>query len=349
MSKGVEDLIEKKMKKANKTKKNVDLFNPNSDDKKNEKEKNQLIEDEDEDFIINTAVIDTKEMAQNQQQAIDLEKNIWEENDRVIDYSQQIENEKPKKKMAWGDNIKTTSKAAVIVDEYFPDLGDPNAKSRPKPKKQANNLLMTDDQPEGGVVKFTNSKGGSLNKFMQSEPTGPVYNENLGDDAEQKDAVIQLKGKIRLGYEESDAEKQRRKYIEELNSRAPVDSDTKQEGPSESEKPRFFNSKAKGNLGLFMKDDNDEKSPTKKESSKAEIIIENTKVSTQKWDQEENYVNEKRLFTNAKKKNAGLFQSEKPQAEKPQAKKIDSPKKVTKSPQELINISNTGVTLKGWD
>lgn len=244
MSKGVEDLIEKKMKKANKTKKNVDLFNPNSDDKKNEKDKNQYNEDEDEDFVINTAVIDTKEMAQNQHQAIDLENNGWEENDRVIDYSNQIENEKPKKKMAWGDNIKTTTKAAVMVDEYFPDLGDPNAKPRPKPKKPTNAFMAEEKEIEGGVLRFTNSKINNLNKFMQQEPTGPVYNENLGDDAEQIEDVIKFKGKVRLGYEETDAEKQRKKYIDELNSRAPVEIETK---VNEAEKPKFFNSKGNKN------------------------------------------------------------------------------------------------------
>ena len=56
------------------------------------------------------------------------------------------------------------------------------------------------------------------------------------------------------------------------------------------------------------------------------------KVSTQKWETEEKYVNEKRLFTNAKKKNAGLFVSE------TDNKNVDSPKKVNQTHECCRNL-----------
>lgn len=90
-----------------------------------------------------------------------------------------------------------------------------------------------------------------------------------------------------------------------------------------------------------MKNEN-EKSPIKKEN-KGEIIVEN-KVSTQKWEPEEkSYVNEKRLFTNAKKKNVGLFQQETTN------KQVESPKTVNKTPEQLIDIKNNAITIKGWE
>jgi len=116
MNKGVDDIVERRIKKANKKKETIDLFNTNSNATQHQTVKNQYNEDEDDDFVINTQVIDARELANNQSKAIDLNNNKWEEREDVVQFT---DNEPIKKKIGWGDNIKKTAEP-VIVDEYFP-------------------------------------------------------------------------------------------------------------------------------------------------------------------------------------------------------------------------------------
>lgn len=103
-----------------------------------------------------------------------------------------------------------------------------------------------------GPVRFVNSKGaGGLQKFM--EKSGPVYDETLGglDDAEPVEAV-KFKGKVKLHYEETDAEKQRRIFMANLEREPPVEAPRAQV----EEKPTFFTSKGDNkNKGLFYSGD----------------------------------------------------------------------------------------------
>lgn len=169
------------------------------------------------------------------------------------------------------------------------------------------------------AIRFTNAKGNTekLNKFMVKE--GPTYNPNLGDDGEAKEdldptekAAFKFSGKIKIGVEETDADRQREKMLKEVHERA---RDLENEKAREKEerqnqtnfdKPRFTNSKNNGfrNNGLMISESNghanQEEKRTFTNSKKANAVIEpvldpnvptatknkgaETKVSLKTWD-----------------------------------------------------------------
>lgn len=71
---------------------------------------------------MNAHVIDAKEMANNKKTTVDLEKQRWEESEDVIVY----EDEQPEilKGAKWGDTVREGKQTVIVVDEYFPSLGD---------------------------------------------------------------------------------------------------------------------------------------------------------------------------------------------------------------------------------
>jgi len=182
------NLIEKKLKSTNK-KNTVLLFGEESQENNNNNERNNFDDDEDDDFIIQGNVKDAKDVVNQKQTNMDLDKGIWEENDEEIVYVENIE-DKPKK-VGWGDNVKKTGGRANfnMEEEYFPDLNDKNAKkSKPKgnstkpinaglfSKNESNTfqgLSVNRDTGNSKIVfqdgpsRFSNSKGNSnLSKFM---------------------------------------------------------------------------------------------------------------------------------------------------------------------------------------
>jgi len=196
---------------------------------------------------------------------------------------------------------------------YFPDLNDKNAEQK-KPKKEKSSSLKNPElfgtaqsNSTGGgnwtnpskdkfsenqnAIRFTNAKGNTekLNKFMVKE--GPTYNPNLGDDGEAKEDLdpteknaLKFSGKIKIGVEETEADRQREKMLKEVHERAKDLEIEKARQKEESQnqtfdKPRFINSKNTGlrNNGLMMSGDS------------------NGHVNQQE---------EKRTFTNTKKANA---------------------------------------------
>merc|ERR1712050_511246 len=115
-------------------------------------------------------------------------------------------------------------------------------------KEKDNGGLGGNSNMDNGI-KFLNSKGGgSLQRFMERGP-GPQYVEGLGEEEEEK--VVAFKGKLKLGYEESEAELRRKAYLEEIQNQPPVYIAPR---IPEEEKPRFTNSKGTKNVGLFMQE-----------------------------------------------------------------------------------------------
>jgi len=212
--------------------------------------------------------------------------NVWEENAKVFEYEEaKPKVEEKKKRIGWGDNIVTSKTTAVNIkaeDFYFPGLDDKDAKKNaPKPKPVSNiknSALFGDNNNQGSnwdkpltipakankfdaedaPIRFTNSKGNSekLNKFMAKE--GPVYDEALGENVEEKTAVqneevamapIKFQGKIKIGSEVSEADRQRERFLKECQERA-KNEDMEKERVKES---RFTNSKGGfKNNGLMM-------------------------------------------------------------------------------------------------
>merc|ERR1712151_259281 len=142
------------------------------------------------------------------------------------------------------------------------DLNDKNAEKN-APKKEKNSSLKNpglfgtgqSNSTGGGnwtnpksdkfkenenVIRFTNAKGNTekLNKFMVKE--GPTYDDTLGDDVEAKEdldpqskaGALKFSGKIKIGVEMTEADKQREKYLKEVQERAEV---TEQEKAQEKE------------------------------------------------------------------------------------------------------------------
>jgi len=89
----------------------------------------------------------------------------------------------------------------------------------------------------------------------------------------KEEKAVLFKGKLKLGYEESEAELQRKAYLAQIENESPVKIRTTTK-TDDSERPKFINSKGPKNNGLFQ----------------------NETPST------ENGVTEKRTFVNSKKK-----------------------------------------------
>jgi len=216
--------------------------------------------------------------------------NVWEENAKVFEYEEtKPKVEEKKQKIGWGDNIAATKTVAVNIkaeDFYFPGLDDKDAKKnapKQKPVSTVKNASLFAESNNQGLgsnwdkpiisakankfdaddapIRFTNSKGNSekLNKFMTKE--GPVYDEALGENVEEKNAVqnenittapLKFSGKIKIGTEVSEADKQRERFLKECQERAKND-DIEKERVKET---RFTNSKGGfKNNGLMMTGD----------------------------------------------------------------------------------------------
>lgn len=295
----VDDILNRKMNKAKKGKQTIDLFNTESNDNKKKDQKSLIHEDEEEDFVINSRVVDARELANAKSRTIDTANAGWAERENVIEFK---EEEKPKKGIVggWGDSVVKTD-PLVVVDDYFPDLGDEKAQARPKRDNQNSGLFRGDGMnmsSNSGPTKFTNSKGASgLNKFMSDAPyeekPRAMYDENLGEDGEETAQVIQFKGKAKFGYDESEAEIKRKAYLAEIENGPRIVAETK---ISEDEKPKFFSSKAEGsrkNNNLFLGEGEEHRVPAP--------------VAPIKGAEEES---EKRVFTSSKRtKNSGLIQT----------------------------------------
>jgi len=351
MSKGIEDLIDKKIKKAGKKEKTIDLFNTNDEANANNKEKNNNNEDEDDDFVMNAHVIDAKDAAANKKNTqVDLENQRWEESEAVIVH--QEEKKQKVKGASWGDSVKHNKTEAVVVDEYFPSLGD-DAKPRPKPKNR-NGLTKGGDAEEDSKPKFTSSKGGNnLAKFMQPDDyvapqkIQPTYDPTLNDEhIPEATEAKKFSGKVKVGYEISEAEKQRLKYMQEMENRAKeMESKTNtndQNASDHVEARKFVNSKGAKNNGLFM---------TSEQQEKKAHVEENKQEETEPKEEK------KRLFTNSKgtkNKNNGLMmqQNGTPSKQKDcedlnnlKTEKIKS--KVANN--EITVIAKGNVKLSTWD
>jgi len=249
-----------------------------------------LDQDEDADYFIQGNVVDTNVTSNRNDKNMNVNDNVWEENAKVFEYEEtKPKAEEPKKKIGWGDNIATTKTVAVNIkaeDFYFPGLDDKDAKKNAPKQKQVSSIknaaLFGENSNQGGSnwekplnipakankfdaedapIRFTNSKGNSekLNKFMTKE--GPVYDEGLGENVEERMAVqnedlpaapLKFQGKIKIGSEVSEADLQREKFLKECQERAKND-DIEKERVKES---RFTNSKGGfKNNGLMMTGD----------------------------------------------------------------------------------------------
>jgi len=277
-------------------KKEVNIFG-NTEEKNADDNNNQVQNDEeDTDFIIDGKIVDAN-VNNNNNNNTNVNDQTWKEETNAVQYNTEVvvEEKKPKKAMAWGDNIKTTAVSTAKINSenmYFPDLNDKNAeKNAPKEKKNAgikNAGLFGDNDTTGNTwggsgkndrfkeqesgIRFTNSKGNTekLNKFMVKE--GPTYDEDLGDDVEQKQdleptantAAIKFSGKIKMDTQMTEADIQREKYLKEVQERAQnvelqkAQEKEEREANMTSEKPRFTNSKGgMRNNGLMMKENMD--------------------------------------------------------------------------------------------
>jgi len=129
---------------------------------------------------------------------------------------------------------------------------------------------------------------------------GPTYDDTLGDNVEREEDLdpqskpLAFSGKIKIGTEMTDADKQREKYLKEVQERAEFTEQQKEQQKEErqnnlslgsgigstDDRPRFINSKAGGfkNNGLMMTGDSNGYTNNSQE--------------------------EKRTFTNSKKVNA---------------------------------------------
>lgn len=178
--------IAKKMDKKNKKSKKgeVDIFGNNTETNKTETQAKFANDDEEEDYVIDSNVVDTNVARTRIDQNINVNDNIWDENAPVIEYKNNaVQEEAPKKKKVggWGDSVSERKNVAAPIDEaqmYFPGLNDEKAKENaPKPKKtevKNSGLFRAGDEDTGNwkpsgstnkfaandaAIRFTNSKG----------------------------------------------------------------------------------------------------------------------------------------------------------------------------------------------
>merc|ERR1712019_333400 len=294
----------------------------NQEKNENNNENAVQSDEEESDFIIQGKIVDAN-VNNNNNMNTNVNDQTWKEDTNVVQYNvdedAKPKEEKKKVSVGWGDNIKSTtitSKRVEAGDLYFPDLNDKNAEKN-APKKEKNSSLKNPDlfgtgqsnntgggnwtnpksdkyQENNNAIRFTNAKGNTekLNKFMVKE--GPTYDDTLGDNVEKQAdldgsnaAPVKFSGKIKIGFEMTEADKQREQYLKEVQERAVV---TEQEREREKEerklnntfdKPRFTNSKAGGmrNNGLMMQGDSNghveqEEKRTFTNSKKANAVIE---------------------------------------------------------------------------
>jgi len=314
----IDDQIKRRAEKAKKNNKtNVNIFGDNQEKNENNNENALQNDEEDTDYVVQGKVIDTN-VNNNNNNNTNLNNETWKDDANLPQYNpdEQPEKKVEKKKIGWGDNIKSsniTSHKVNAEQMYFPDLNDKNAEKN-APKKEKNSSLKnpelfgTGQSSTGGgnwsnpksdkfrendnAIRFTNAKGNTekLNKFMVKE--GPTYDDTLGDNVEAKEdldpqskAPLKFSGKIKIGVEMTEADKQRERYLKEVQERAEI---TEQEKAQEREerknntfdKPRFTNSKTGGfrNNGLMMQDSNGHTEHEEKRvftnSKKANAVIE---------------------------------------------------------------------------
>merc|ERR1712151_55574 len=118
-----------------------------------------------------------------------------------------------------------------------------------QPQKQTESALGSGIKfNEAPKVGFTNSKGiTGINKFMD---TG-LMQQQVSEDAQEEEEIVvgpKFKGKIRIGYEKSEAEIQREQYLKDMMENFPnvetnAPNQSQNSNNDNSEKPRFTNSK----------------------------------------------------------------------------------------------------------
>merc|ERR1712019_1606 len=248
----IDDQIKKRAEKNKKNKKKeVNIFGDNH-------EKNENNDEEESDFIIQGKIVDAN-VNNNNNMNTNVNDQTWKEDTNVVQYNvdedAKPKEEKKKVSVGWGDNIKSTtitSKRVEAGDLYFPDLNDKNAEKN-APKKEKNSSLKNPDlfgtgqsnntgggnwtnpksdkfRENDNAIRFTNAKGNTekLNKFMVKE--GPTYDDTLGDNVEAKEdldpqskaGALKFSGKIKIGTEMTEADKQRERYLKEVQERAKI-------------------------------------------------------------------------------------------------------------------------------
>lgn len=291
----IDDQIKKRAGKKGNKKKEVNIFGNTQEKNENDNENTLPNDEEESDFIIQGKIVDAN-VNNNNNMNTNVNDQTWKEDTNVVQYNTEEEKPKDEKKkktaIGWGDNIKSSAVTTTKVSTenfYFPDLNDKNAeKNAPKKDKQSsikNPELFGTGSGNGNwtnpssksdkfrenenAIRFTNAKGNTekLNKFMQKE--GPTYDDTLGDNVEAKEDLdptskssIKFSGKIKIGTEMTEADKQREKYLKEVQERAEIQEIQKAQEKEErqnstADKPRFINSKNAGlrNNGLQMMGD----------------------------------------------------------------------------------------------
>lgn len=131
----MEDQIRKKADKTKKKgKKEVIIYGDNQEKNENNNENAVQNDEEEVDFVIQGKIIDANVNNNNNNNTI-VKDQTWVEDTNTIQYnpSEPKPEEPKKKKIGWGDNIKSTTITSANVnagDLYFPDLNDKNAEQK---------------------------------------------------------------------------------------------------------------------------------------------------------------------------------------------------------------------------
>lgn len=226
-------LLKKKMEAGAAKPSTTGLFDEDSSKKKDKDKKKDGWSDEEDDYKIDVQV-NEKKGNEGSKPVIVNTAAAWKDVDLKIDNNEPAKNSGKK----WGDGIKTGGEK--VDNEAFPSIGEeikPEKKSQPQSTLGRSNFTATsqlNQEPEGdGRIKLKNSKG-VTNSVLTAKPLAPLQapvpapapvekpvqtgglGSSLANAFNGEGGVIKLKGKCKVEYKETSAEKKQREAEEEV-------------------------------------------------------------------------------------------------------------------------------------